>query len=280
MSLLSLLPWWQIFFLAFGFGVIIGSFLNVCLYRFHTGKSLSGLSHCLSCQTSLRWYELLPLVSYLGLFGRCRSCQALIPSHYFWVELVTGLLFVAVVASEPLWWLWPVGAVLVSVLVLTAAYDIYHMVIPDEFVVILFLLALGLTGYDYYLLPDNLDILGRALGAIGAFVFFAGLWKFSNGRWIGFGDAKLAVPLALMLPVYGTFSMVVLSFWIGTLISLLLIMTTYLNQKRGQTHLRFTEKTLTIKSEVPFAPFLIIAFLLVFLFQLDVLTIISYVLPY
>ena len=59
-------------FYLFGLGAIIGSFLNVVIYRFHTGKSLSGNSHCLSCGQGLRWYVLFPVFSYLALQGRCR----------------------------------------------------------------------------------------------------------------------------------------------------------------------------------------------------------------
>jgi prepilin signal peptidase PulO-like enzyme (type II secretory pathway) len=278
MDLILLMPWWYVVCMTFGFGVIIGSFLNVVIYRFHTGKSLSGSSHCLSCQTQLRFYELFPLVSYMTLRGRCRSCGAYIPSRYFWVELLTGLLFVAVVlALAPLWWVF--GFVLVSVLVVVAVYDIYHLVIPQSFVWLLWTLALLSLGIQYVLAPDLLYIGEHLLAGVLAYTFFAGLWKVSKGRWIGYGDAKLAFPLGLMVGVVGTFSMIVLAFWVGTIISLGLLAFTHLQRKRGKTHLRFLQAPLTMKSEVPFAPFLLIGFLLVYLGQIDVLALISYVLP-
>jgi leader peptidase (prepilin peptidase) / N-methyltransferase len=274
----DLVPLWQLLLVAFGFGVIIGSFLNVYIYRFHTGKSLTGSSHCLSCQHDLRWYDLFPLLSYLWLRGRCRDCTAAIPSRYFLVELATGLLFVAVVYTEPAPWLWVPQLLLVSTLVVVAVYDLYHMVIPHAFVWFLSLLALVLVAYDFWVVPDITMLLLRLLGAVLAFLFFAGLWKYSGGRWIGLGDAKLVLPLAAIAGLVGTFSMVVLSFWVGTILSLSSIAVQYLWQKRGQQRLRFATKPLTMKSEVPFAPFLIAGFLLVYLAQVDVLQLIDYVL--
>ncbi len=274
------LPLWCLFTYAFGLGVIIGSFLNVFLYRFHTGKSLSGSSHCLSCQKRLVWYELVPLLSYLFLKGRCRTCSASIPSRYLWVELTTGLLFGLVVLTEPLPWLWPVLAVLVATLVLVTVYDLYHMVIPSEFVWMLLVLSFFLIGHDWYWQRDAFYLLGRLVGAAAAFMFFAGLWRYSEGRWIGFGDAKLVIPLALIVGGLGTFSMIVLAFWLGTFISLTIILVAWLWQKRGQSPLRFMTKPLTIKSEVPFAPFLIMAFVLVYFIKVDILSLVSYALPY
>ncbi len=279
MELISLLPVWYVILIAFGFGVIIGSFLNVVIYRFHTGKSLAGSSHCLSCQTRLRFYELFPLLSYLGLRGRCRSCSAHIPSRYFWVELVTGLLFVAVVLTEtPLWWVF--GFFLVSLLVVVAVYDIYHLVIPQTFVWLLYVCAGLVLALEYWLLPDWWRIGMQVVAGCLAYGFFAALWKVSSGRWIGYGDAKLALPLGILAGLTGTFSMIVLSFWVGTVISLGILFVGRLARKRGKTHLRFLTAPLTMKSEVPFAPFLIIGFLLVYLWQADVLTFISYVLPF
>ena len=271
-------PLWYTALIAFGFGVIIGSFLNVVIYRFHTGKSLSGSSHCLSCQTDLRWYELFPLLSYLTLRGRCGTCSAAIPSRYFWVELVTGVLFMLVILMLSPWY-WLFGAMIVSILIIVAVYDLYHMVIPNFFVGLLILLALLTTALDYWLLPDVIRIRWQLLAGALSYGFFASLWYFSKGRWIGYGDAKLALPLGYIVGLTGTFSMIVLSFWIGTVISLGLILGGWLYRKRGQSALRFLTSPLTIKSEVPFAPFLIAAFLLVYLFTVDVLNLISYVLP-
>lgn len=273
--MLESLPAFYVPLVALLWGVVIGSFLNVFIYRFHTGKSIAGSSHCLSCQTPLRWYELFPLVSYMGLRGRCRTCGARIPSRYFWVELVTALSFLLVVMTIADMWLWPLLAVLMAILVVVAVYDLYHFVIPDAFVYALGGIALLFGVYEFYLTGVWLNLLERSGAALIGFGFFAGLWTYSKGRWIGFGDAKLAIPLAFMVGLGGVFSLLVLSFWIGTFVSLGVILFQYL-KKRGQLHLQLGGRGLTIKSEVPFAPFLILGFLCVFFLQIDVLSLFSY----
>jgi leader peptidase (prepilin peptidase) / N-methyltransferase len=261
--------------IVFILGAIIGSFLNVYIYRFHTGKSISGHSHCLSCQTRLRFYDLFPLLSYLSIGGRCRYCHARVPVRYFLVELMMGIGFVAVVAMLPPA-LWVFGAVVVSILMVVAVYDLRHMIIPNEFVVALSVIALGLVAYRG-LFPFNLSIIIDAVGgALLGFLFFGGLWWYSKGRWIGFGDAKLAIPFGLMVGAVSMFSVIVLSFWIGTVIALSIIVMQKL-QRRGQRHLRFMGEPLTIQSEVPFAPFFILGFIAVFLGEVDVLQLFTYV---
>ncbi|MES2748857.1 MAG: prepilin peptidase [Patescibacteria group bacterium] len=274
---IALMPPYFITIVAFMFGVIIGSFLNVYIYRFHTGKSLAGSSHCLSCRTPLKFFELFPLVSYLGLRGRCRNCQAGIPSRYFWVELITGLLFVAVVKWVMPIELWPIALLLMASLVVVSVYDLAHFIIPDAFVVFLSGIALVYTGLWVFLTGEYMIFVWNVVASAIAFSFFAGLWWYSGGRWIGFGDAKLALPLAYMVGIAGVFSMLTLAFWLGTIISVTILLWQRYG-KRGQLGYRFRGPHLTIKSEVPFAPFLILGFLMVFLFRVDVLMWFSYAL--
>jgi leader peptidase (prepilin peptidase) / N-methyltransferase len=274
---IALMPPYFVVAVVFVFGLIIGSFLNVYIYRFHTGKSLSGSSHCLSCREPLRFYELFPLFSYLGLRGRCRSCSALIPSRYFWVELTTGVLFVLVVALFTDVYLWPVLLVIMATLVVISVYDLAHFIIPNAFVIFLSILAVMYVGYEVFVTRDYTSVIWNVLAALLAFLFFAGLWWYSDGRWLGFGDAKLAIPLAFMVGIGGVFSMIALSFWIGAIISVtILLWQKYGN--RGQLGFRQAYRTLTIKSEVPFAPFLILGFLAVFMLEINVLLWFSYAL--
>lgn len=257
------------------FGLIIGSFLNVYIYRFHTGKSLSGSSHCLSCGTPLKAYELVPMLSYLALRGRCRTCASYIPGRYFLVELLTSLLFVGVVLIESSFWSLGIMLALVSLLVVVAVYDLYHMVIPDEFVMAAIVLALAKWLYLLSVGVAASEFLYSLAAALVAGGFFFLLWYMSKGTWIGFGDVKLVVPLALVLGYGVTFSLVVLSFWIGAGIGLLLLAIQKL-RRRGQPHLRLLDRELTMKSAIPFAPFLILGFLAVYLFQIDVIALLSY----
>ncbi|MCB9812168.1 prepilin peptidase [Candidatus Nomurabacteria bacterium] len=261
---------------AFGFGVIIGSFLNVYIYRFHTGKSLAGHSHCLSCGTPLRWFELFPILSYMILRGRCRTCGCRIPSRYFLVELATGVLFALTLtltldlAAILLWWF------IFSVLVVILVYDLYHYIIPDRLVIVLTTAALLLLGYQWWLAPSfSLERVGATLlAALAGSGFFFFLWYISKGKWLGFGDVKLAFPLGLLVgPVY-VFSFVVLSFWIGAAVSLMLL--GWYHLRRGKAGLHLPSQTLTMKSAVPFAPFLIAAGLVVIFTHFNVLALFSF----
>ena len=260
----------------FVFGVIIGSFLNVYLYRLHTGKSLMGSSHCLSCGSPLKAYELVPLLSYLALRGRCRKCNSHIPKRYILVELLTGLLFVgvALVAADILSLLHLLF--FVSVLVVIAVYDIYHFVIPDELVGAL---AVSAMTYKFYLMIVGYPVQAfwfDVAAALLASLFLMSLWRFSKGTWIGFGDVKLVIPLALWVGYQSAFSMVVMAFWIGAAVGILSIVS-YKLYRRGQPHLRLLPQELTMKSAIPFAPFLILGYLTVLFFGIDVISLLSYV---
>ena len=127
---------------------------------------------------------------------------------------------------------------------------------------------------SYSLNPSGAVILNSLFGAIGASGFFFLLWALSSGRWMGFGDVKLAFPLGLLLPLPLVFSMIMLAFYIGAVVSLCLLGSQFL-ARRGQFGLPFLPQTLTIKSAVPFAPFLVAGFLLTYLGGFDLLAFIG-----
>ncbi len=275
MELLAVLPFAYEATIAFVFGVIIGSFLNVVLYRLHTGKSLSGHSHCLSCGKRLRSPELIPLFSYLVLRGRCHGCGAKIPVRYFLVELMTGLLFVAVTATVSGTATLLVMLGFTSLLVVVAVYDLRHFIIPDDLVIGLTAIAMLEAGYKLTLSQDSrLFAISLAAAFFGS-LFFYSLWYMSNGRWIGFGDVKLAFPLGLMVGPTYVFSMVVLSFWIGAAIGLGILALQWL-MARGQGRLRKGWRRLTMKSALPFAPFLITGFFVTYLCHINVISFFTY----
>ncbi len=258
--------------IVFVFGAIIGSFLNVVIYRLHTGKSLNGRSHCMSCGALLTWSQLFPVLSYLFLKGKCRACRSYIPSRYFFVEVCTGIVFVTLYVlfhTVPIQFI--LNIVLFSILIVILAYDMRHMIIPDELVLMVGGVALCILGFNISQIYGWSMHLGMydILAGLGASAFFAGLWFVSKGRWIGLGDAKLALPLGIIVGSTSVFSMVVLSFWIGAGISLMLLALERI-LKRGKTNLHFLTTPLTIKSEVPFAPFLIAGFALVHLFHANI----------
>lgn len=271
---LSILSATEISIIAAGFGLIIGSFLNVYIYRFHTGRSLAGSSHCMSCGEGLRWYELFPVISFLCLFGRCRTCGCRIPSRYALVESVTAVLFVltALLFSNMyyilFWW------IIMAILVVIVVYDINHYIIPDSLVAALTLLLAGYLSVELYYGRVSESIGWDVFAAACASLFFFTLWFVSKGTWLGFGDVKLAFPLGLIVGADLVFSMVVFSFWIGTVISLVLV--GYAALERGKLGLRSHGHGLTMKSVVPFAPFLIAGCLLVFFTNINVISIFSF----
>ena len=118
---------------AFVLGASIGSFLNVCIYRLPRDLSVNEprRSFCPSCKTPIPWYRNLPLLSWLVLRGKCATCGSRIAFRYFAVELLTGLLFLAVWIAFP----WPIALaywVLVALLIAATFIDIEHFIIPDE----------------------------------------------------------------------------------------------------------------------------------------------------
>ena len=248
----------------FIFGIIIGSFLNVVILRFNTGKTLGGRSICFSCSRTLSWYELIPLFSFLAQAGKCRGCKSKISIQYPLVEILMGFIFAAIfIKLQFLFWVASLNffitfgyiAILFSLLMVIAVYDLRHKIIPDILSFVFGLLAfIGMflfTGAYFQLhLPSLANFLA---GPVMAFPF-AFCWLISRGRWMGLGDAKLALGLGWFLGFSLGISALVLSFWIGAVIGILLLV---FSKRHG------------LKTEIPFAPFLVIGTLLTFLFQIN-----------
>ena len=180
--------------LAAVFGAIFGSFLNVVAYRLPRGESLSRpRSRCPQCQTPIKPYDNVPVLSWLALRGRCRTCRAPISARYPLVEAVTGFLCAAVVLAKG-----PdedalLGLVLVLLLVPITLIDLDHRIIPNRLTLIGAVAApaiLALTEPDA--LPEHLI----AAAAAGGF-FLVALLAYPRG--MGMGDVKLAAMLGLFL---------------------------------------------------------------------------------
>lgn len=236
----------------FVLGTIIGSFLNVVALRWNSGLSLGGRSSCSHCGKMLHWHELVPIFSYLYLGGRCAQCKAKISWQYPLVELWTGLLF----ATLPFSYI-PVFCLYVVITI----YDVRHKIIPNPLVYGAILISL-LTAYA--VLPVSPHMIDWLSGPILA-LFFVVLWLLSRGRAVGFGDAKLALSVGVLLSAAEGFSALIISFWIGAVVGLALIA-----KNRFSPLLREAER-ITMKSEIPFAPFLIFGAWIAVVFHLDLL---------
>lgn len=260
----------SIFFLILG--LIIGSFLNVVILRMNTGRGLNGRSGCFSCAKKLNWYELIPVISFFALRGRCSVCESKISWQYPLVEISTGLIFLGIFLKQlsvfdyaPM--LAIIGMIFYliiwSILIVVFVYDLYHTIIPNKlsysFAGLAFIFNLIQIPTDFWFkFPFYLDILA---GFIFFMAFFL-LWFFSGGRWIGLGDGKLALGIGFLLGLVSGLSAIILSFWIGAIVAVCLMLVSRLNIKVSN---------ITIKSEIPFAPFLIIGTLILFFLPIDIL---------
>ncbi len=248
-------------------GALIGSFLNVVIYRYNTGLSIAaGRSQCFVCGKKLLWYELIPLLSFLFQKGRCTVCHTKISWQYPLVELATAFLFFAVtyrqISLYEIFSLYPNGFmysvllalyyfIIISIMVVIAVYDMRHKIIPNGLVYMFILLSLGKLLVFTYLFAWPLDTLGL-LNLIAPLLLafpFAFLWFISKGMWIGFGDAKLALGIGALLGLAQGLSAIMLAFWIGAAYGIvLLVWSKFSPNKHGVS--------IGPASEIPFAPFL------------------------
>lgn len=256
-------------------GAIVGSFLNVVVLRFGTGLPIvSGRSKCFSCFTTLKWFELIPIFSFLFLKGKCRTCFSKVSNQYFLVELATGILFAGIYHMyligrivDPLLFL--LYLAISCLFIVITVYDFHHKIIPDTFV-FLFISLAALVGLINFFNVDHIERLLRIINLLAGLIIFLPfylLWKYSEGKWIGLGDGKLAIGIGFLLGLPEGLSAIVFSFWIGAIWAVFII--TY--QKVVQYFSLYQGvQPLTMKSEVPFGPFMLLSTVLVFVFPIDI----------
>lgn len=188
------------FVVSAGIGLIIGSFLNVVVARTRSQQTWGGRSHCVHCKALIRWFDNIPLVSFIWLRGACRSCRRPISVQYPLVETATAAVFVTVAAVRlaegvfPDVWLvlvrdWFVSAVLIVIFI----YDFRWYEIPDRFSVP------GIVGALAVNVALGVSWQSLAVGiAVGA-GFFLLQYAISRGRWIGGGDIRLGALMGATL---------------------------------------------------------------------------------
>jgi leader peptidase (prepilin peptidase)/N-methyltransferase len=202
------------------FGAVIGSFLNVCILRWGAEPKQSVVrppSHCPTCGIGLRWYDNVPIVSWLVLRARCRGCGAPISVQYPLIELATALLWAFMVWRHGLGLEALRGAVFGTVLLGIAMTDARAYLIPDEFSLgglalgLVFALALGRQ-------PFGIALLGAAVGfGLLWLVAVAGEWMFKQEA-MGGGDVKMMAMVGAFLGWQGTLLTVFLGALIGSLV--------------------------------------------------------------
>lgn len=216
------------YLLAGAIGLCLGSFGNVFLYRMHVGKPLSGRSFCPGCKKKLRWFDLVPVLSFVLLGGKCRSCGASISIRYPFVELLSCSLFVFAMymhMADPLAGF--LTGFFLYFLLLACAYDASYQQIPDIFtmgVAVMAVLFLLLTGGDIVS-----GFFGAALGA----AWFGAQWFLSRGKAVGSGDIFLAAAIGLFLGFRETAVMLSVSYMIGALVVVTLLSLKKISLKKG-----------------------------------------------
>ncbi len=221
-------------------GTCIGSFLNVCIYRIPAGLSVAyPPSSCPLCEASIRWYDNIPVVSYILLRGRCRGCTAPIAIRYPLVEMLTGLAAWCVFAKHG-----PTAATLtyfvfIAVLIVITFIDIDHQIIPD---------ILSLPGIPLFLAAGlwttpitwSEALIGITVGG-GSLLLVALIYRQLTGKdGMGMGDVKLLAMIGALIGWQGVCFTIFFSSVVGSLAGLLLMM------KSGGN----------LKTRLPFGPFL------------------------
>ena len=205
-------------------GLALGSFLNVVITRLPQGESvLAGRSRCPNCRRPLLWYDNIPLLSYVWLRGRCRSCGAAIPWRYPVVELAGGLMALA------LWHAFPDRLLLLSygpfclALLALTAIDLEHRLLPDAITLPGVILGLLLS-----LLLPQLSFWEAATGALGGAALFYGVaWlyqKWAGRRGLGGGDVKLLAMIGAFLGVAALPLVILVSAGLGLLTGFILVL--------------------------------------------------------
>lgn len=192
------------------FGVAVGSFLNVCILRIPMGESVvTGPSHCTSCGKRLKWYELIPLFSFLALRGRCSNCKVRISAQYPLVEALNGLLWLVAFYALGFTLQAAIACLLVSVLIVVSFIDARTREIP--FGTAIFILVLGVAAT----LLDLSNWLTHIIGFFAISLPLLLVFVISHEKGIGGGDINLMAACGLLLG----WKLIVLGFFLGCLLA-------------------------------------------------------------
>jgi len=245
----------------FVLGLAFGSFVNALVWRLHEQKIkkaknlsvLNGRSMCVHCHHVLAWYDLIPLLSWLSLGGKCRYCKKPISYQYPIVELIGGLVFAVsyllwpqVVHINGQWLLLATWLAAAVGLLALAVYDLRWMLLPNKIIYpTLFVAAAGRLLYTIIFADRPLhSLLLWFLSLVISSGFFLALFIVSDGKWIGFGDVRLGlITGTLLADPYQSLAMIFLASLIGTLV----VVPGLAAGKRSMT------------SKLPYGPFLIVA---------------------
>jgi len=233
--------------LFFIIGAVYGSFLNMLLWRLPRGRGFGGRSRCPLCQAQLAWHNLVPIFSFIFILGRCRACRARIPNRYLLVEIVSavalglfGFFAMPVLTIVPMLF----GVYIAFTLLVLFFFDLYYFILPDV-VMIPAILIVAL-----YTIFVGANPIQHLVTALISGLFFGILYVASKGRWLGFGDVKLAILLGLVFGYPLSYLIIIASVWVGAITGLVMM-------ALGKA---------TMKKALPFGAFLCSVALIVLIF--------------
>lgn len=200
------------YIIALLYGIAIGSFLNVCIYRIPLGEEIvKTSSHCMTCGYKLKWYDNIPIFSYVLLKGCCRQCHTKLSPQYPLVEATNGLLYVLIILAKGVHLMSIVYCLLGSVLIVISMISARTGQIPIGLLVCTFVLGVAATVIDY----QNLWL--HLIGGVAVSVFLLLIHWISNGNGVTIGDVLLMASCGLLLG----WQLVIPAFFLGCAIGAL-----------------------------------------------------------
>ncbi len=248
-----------IYTILFVFGSIMGSFLNVLAVRLSNNESiLWPRSHCCNCEHKLRWYELIPIVSYVIQRGKSRCCHTKIPISYLIIEIITGILYMVSYHSFGFSYDFVISLIFISSLIVIIVSDIEYMIILDEIIAVsciaIIILELIFFGLDY--------TVGKIVSGILAFVTMYVVKligdKMFKRESMGGGDIKLMFLFGIVIGYYLSVCDIFLATFIAFPIAIYLL---------------FSRRD----NLIPFGPFLAMGAILIHISKIDINTIINFI---
>ena len=236
-------------------GLSFGSFANVCIYRLPKNKQvLTGRSYCPKCKKKIKWFDNIPLISFLSLDGKCRSCKKKISPQYFIVELIAGLGFLFIFLNYDNNLAKLLLIILLLMYLMIFFIDLKHFIIPDVLnygMIVIAFLKNFLPDLNLNFVQDiKLSLMGGIAGFFSIWIIIYLYKTFKKTEGMGMGDAKLMAGVGLLL---GWQSIPFVLFLSATL-GLLMVMPSLL------------EKRKSLKSKIPFGPYIITAGVIYFLY--------------
>lgn len=207
------------------YGIIIGSFLNVCIYRIPKNESIVVVrSHCMSCGKQIKWYDLVPLVSFLILKGKCRYCKAKLSWQYPAVEALNGILYGIIVATNGFNAVSILYCFASSALLVLSIIDWRTYEIPPSFNIFIGILGIIRLALDY----SNWQ--NYVIGFVSVSGFLLAILLITKGRGIGGGDVKLMAAAGLLLG----WKLIILSLGLGCVLGSVIHLTLMYVQKKDR----------------------------------------------